>query len=386
MREIFFFESYYKGLYGAPRSMLDLASGLNNNKNINVTVVTTKSGPLENKAQEVKLNTKVISVPDALLISRSKFGFLGKLLYPFLLFFLWIRQCGNIRKFNHTECICVNDIRSFLFYFPIMLFNRKKVIWYVRINDRVKYISSLAAMLSHRIIFISTDCLTVLSEREKEKYKDKLYILNTGFKFKSLNYYEVNRIKEEIKDIKGRVYVTVGSICQRKNQKDIVKAFSKACNPEDILFIIGSPPSDIDEKYESELISMITDLELTNQIIRVQYTPYVNEYLSISDVFLFASYKEGLPRVVIEALNAGCFICSSLVDGINDIITSDDKGFVTKFKSNNSNFVDEFVSIISSIDDLVLDSRLERNNYVKEKFGYDRFIKGFEDIVTDAKK
>ncbi|WP_219624925.1 hypothetical protein, partial [Vibrio parahaemolyticus] len=68
-----------------------------------------------------------------------------------------------------------------LFYLPIIFILRDRVSWYVRINDRVKFISSIAAALSNKIILISSDCSDVLSENEKQRYQKKLTILNTGF-------------------------------------------------------------------------------------------------------------------------------------------------------------------------------------------------------------
>ena len=382
MKKIIFIESYYKGLYGAPKSMLELASGLNSKEYLDVSLITSKNGPLAQKSNDLGINSFVLPVPELLLKPRSKFKLYQKVVYPFLLIYLWIKQLFNINLIGKSDYICVNDIRSFLFYLPIIFILRDRVSWYVRINDRVKFISSIAAALSNKIILISSDCSDVLSENEKQRYQKKLTILNTGFNFKSLNYSAVEEIKGTIEKY-NKVYITVGSICIRKNQLDIVRAFGKVYKDGDVLLMIGSPPTEIDIKYQDEVLNLINDSGLKDNVIIVSYTPFVNEYLSLSDVFLFASHKEGLPRVVIEALNAGCFVCSSLVDGINDVLVNESIGLITKTKASDDTFVDEFTSNILSIDDDVLSCRNQRTQYVKDKFDYDGFVNGFENIMKN---
>ncbi|MCX8905523.1 glycosyltransferase [Vibrio parahaemolyticus] len=380
MKKIIFIESYYKGLYGAPKSMLELASGLNSKEYLDVSLITSKNGPLAKKSNDLGINSFVLPVPELLLKPKSKFKLYQKIVYPFLLIYLWFKQLFNINLIGKSDYICVNDIRSFLFYLPIIFILRDRVSWYVRINDRVKFISSIAAALSNKIILISSDCSDVLSENEKQRYQKKLTILNTGFNFKSLDYSAVEEIKGTIEKY-NKVYITVGSICIRKNQLDIVRAFGKVYKDGDVLLMIGSPPTEIDIKYQDEVLNLINDSGLKDNVIIVPYTPFVNEYLSLSDIFLFASHKEGLPRVVIEALNAGCFVCSSLVDGIRDIIDDSNKGLVTSVKSNDPLFHSEFVNKILSIDKSQLSERGLRKKYISKKFGYDDFISGFEKIA-----
>ncbi|KJQ88663.1 MULTISPECIES: glycosyltransferase family 4 protein [unclassified Vibrio] len=379
MKSILFIDSYYTGLNGAPASMLSLASGLKLNGH-SVTISSTKFDGLLAKAEGLGLNVKSLNTPTVLLRSRKDFSLPNKISYMFVLLYYWFFQLIKI-NFNKFDTICINDIRSFLLLFPILLLNKNKAIWYVRINERIKLISSLAAFLSKEIILISSDCIDVLSHTERNKYSKKISILHTGFNFNEVCKEKVIEIEKSIPNKNGKVYITVGSICPRKNQTEIIQSFNEVCENDDLLLLIGSATSNEDLIYENEMNSKISELNLENQIIRVPHTPYVHEYLSISDIFLFASHKEGLPRVAIEALHSGCFLCSSLVDGIRDIIDDSNKGLVTSVKPNDPRFHSEFVNKILSIDKSQLSERDLRKNYISKKFGYDEFISGFEKIV-----
>ncbi|EGQ7970317.1 glycosyltransferase family 4 protein [Vibrio cholerae] len=360
--------------------MLSLAKGLSE-KGHAITVASSKNGGLLNKAIHNNLEALELAVPNPLLGSRKDFNISTIVLYIFSLVTFWFSQVFryNLKKF---DIICVNDIRSFLFYLPLLFIARNKVVWYVRINDRVPYVTTIAAYIAKKIILISSDCINVFSVRERHKFSNKFTILNTGFRFSPIDAQVVSGIESSIiGQSKKKVFISVGSICQRKNQIDIVRAYASTCSPNDILLLIGSPTSEEDLKYEAELVRVIESLDIVDQVKRIPHTPFVHEYLSIADIFLFASRQEGLPRVVIEALHAGCFVCSSKVDGIIDILTAPQIGVFTSSNPDRHDFLDEFKVLISSVDKYTLSLRSERKAFVLENFDYENFIIGFEKIV-----
>ncbi len=386
MRSILFFDSYHTGLNGAPTSMLSLAVGLKI-KGYSVSVGSSSEGGLLKKATDSRLDTISINAPKILLLSRKQISFYRRFIYFFSLLLLWFKLLLLKRQqFSCHDFICINDIRSVLLLLPLLLIYKRKVIWYVRINERVKFVSSIAAFLSEKIVLISSDCSNVLSCNEKKRYQSKLIVLNTGFKFSELNELVRKDIVQSLPRGSNRVYITVGSICKRKNQRDIIHAFGKCSSDNDLLFLIGSPTSEEDVGYQNELIHLIDELGISGNVIRVPHTPYVHEYLSVSDIFMFSSHREGLPRVVIEALHAGCFVCSSLVDGITDIICDKSKGLITNKKSQHPDFFDEFISIVSAVDDKDLEQRAERSKYVSRRFDYDMFIKGFIEVLESINR
>ncbi len=113
-QRIAFIDSYHSGLYGAPKSMLSLANGLHN-KGYNVTIITTKDGLLSSKAKDDGLNVNIFDVPNILLLSRRNLKIYHKVLYIFSLFFLWCKSIFNF-SLKKYDVICINDIRTFLFF------------------------------------------------------------------------------------------------------------------------------------------------------------------------------------------------------------------------------------------------------------------------------
>lgn len=372
---ILFIDSYYTGLYGAPKSMLSLAFGVN--KKHHVTICSTKNGGLINNANKLGLSTSVISVPEILLGSRKKMNLFLKVHYLFRLVFFWLSVLTN-KYFDNFDKICVNDIRTFLIFFPMLFRSRKKIYWYVRINDRVQFVTSLAAWLSSRIILISDDCKMSFKDVEINRYEHKFCTLNTGFDLEPFTDNGNITINHNQFD---RVYINVGSICNRKNQIAIIDAFNSISSEFKHLYILGGPVSDSDYQYFNLLKSRVSAYGLEKKITFVGHTPNVIQYLKISDVFVFSSFKEGLPRAVIEALMCGCYVVSAKVDGIKDIINTADVGIVTSVDANHKSFDNEFKILLSKVNSVSFD-RDYISQYICSRFSYKKFIDGFIDIIS----
>jgi glycosyltransferase involved in cell wall biosynthesis len=83
-----------------------------------------------------------------------------------------------------------------------------------------------------------------------------------------------------------------------------------------LLLIGGKDPA-----HPSGLTKMEDDFYRKNkQIIKIGFTADVNEYLAITDLFVFPSVKEGMPVCIMEALAMGVPVVTSDSRGCNDLI------------------------------------------------------------------
>jgi glycosyltransferase involved in cell wall biosynthesis len=85
---------------------------------------------------------------------------------------------------------------------------------------------------------------------------------------------------------------------------------------------------------EGELLkeceTLASSLGVKDDVIFTGYTGKVGEVLSITDVFMFTSLREGLPRVVVEASLMKIPVVAFEVEGIREIITDKVSGFIVK--------------------------------------------------------
>ena len=87
------------------------------------------------------------------------------------------------------------------------------------------------------------------------------------------------------------------------------------------------------------------------------------------DFFIFPSYSEGLPQVILEAMASGCLVMSSSVGSIPYVIKNNHNGIL--FKPNNQRSLNScmknLIDGIYDIKNLKKNSLLTANNYTFEK-------------------
>ena len=101
----------------------------------------------------------------------------------------------------------------------------------------------------------------------------------------------------------------------------------------DLLLIIVGPTNIGTENclYFEQMKNYIDRLGLNDKVIFTGNVKNVNEWLQISDVFLFASKKEGFPSVIIQAMATGIPIISlPLLNIIDFIITDQVTGIISE--------------------------------------------------------
>lgn len=102
--------------------------------------------------------------------------------------------------------------------------------------------------------------------------------------------------------VNRRVILSVGAVnCYHKRMDYVVSEFSKLNSSEYFLVILGQMDK------ESHLIVNAAERLLSPGSYMIKQVPQqdVNDYFFAADYFLLASFNEGLPRVLIEALSAG---------------------------------------------------------------------------------
>lgn len=88
--------------------------------------------------------------------------------------------------------------------------------------------------------------------------------------------------------------------------------------------IVGGGPDELEFKQLADEL-FLTDI--------VQFTGLqenISRYLLSMDIFLFPSYREGLPLVILEAMATGLPVIATNIEGIPDIITNSKNGILVE--------------------------------------------------------
>lgn len=144
-----------------------------------------------------------------------------------------------------------------------------------------------------------------------------------------------------------KVLITVGRFSFSKAQRYAIEAFSVLQQkfPNTTLLLIG----------EGELLddckALATKLAIPEQnICFLGYRKDIPKYLSISDIFLFTSLREGLPRVIVEASLLGLPVVTFAVEGANEVLDNGKTGLIVPQY--------DLEALISKTEQLILDEQL----------------------------
>lgn len=127
------------------------------------------------------------------------------------------------------------------------------------------------------------------------------------------------------------VFVFVGRLVTDKGINELVAAFTKLASQHSAvkLLLVGPFESELDP-----LLPETLDLIATHKsIISVGFQDDIRQYLAVSDVFVFPSYREGFPNVVLQAgaMELPCIVTD--ISGSNEIIIPNENGIILPIKN-----------------------------------------------------
>lgn len=166
-------------------------------------------------------------------------------------------------------------------------------------------------------------------------------------------------------------FITVGRLAPWKNIDKIIQAMA-ILNEKGFNFIfniVGSGP--LNEKLKI----LVKELELENKIFFLgqKNTEELNKIYLDSDIYIQASGYEGLPHVILEAINFNLSIISTPIGGTNEILLDGKNGWILKLKDKKA--PDEF-DLQEIIYELV-DNKTKSNNLIHNAKEY--LIENFDE-------
>lgn len=135
--------------------------------------------------------------------------------------------------------------------------------------------------------------------------------------------YNASKIRNElgIKDNQF-VLISVGEININKNQEIIIRAMNKMRDRDIVYLICG------DGFKKTELIRMVKENQLEDNIRFLGYREDIERIYAASDLFVFPSFREGLPVSLMEAMLSGLPVVVSRIRGVVDLVKEEENGLL----------------------------------------------------------
>lgn len=187
--------------------------------------------------------------------------------------------------------------------------------------------------------FLFTQSLEDYETAIKGKFKPKDKILAIGNGVDGRNKFNIENIQEQdIKNLrsefnigeKDKVVTFIGRLVEEKGILDLLKAFEKIERDDIKLLIVGRL-----EKGERDTKTFEALKKYYNKknIIFTGRREDINNILYITDIFCLPSYREGMPRSIIEAMVMECAVIASDIRGCREEVVQDNTGYLIKVNS-----------------------------------------------------
>jgi glycosyltransferase involved in cell wall biosynthesis len=236
-----------------------------------------------------------------------------KILASLISFYLYTKLLIKCRKMD----IQTISFQSSFFISILSFLFKKKII--IRVSEdpieATKYADNFfLAKLVFLSKFITYNCAhTILVNSAQMKRNIRRMCFNKK-KIKLLLNMNIKKINHNINKKKS-IFLCVGRLCKQKNQSLLIQGFNyfNQFKKNYTLLIIGDGPD------KKKLQEMINYYKLYKSVKILGWKKNIKKYYNNSKFFILASLYEGLPNVLIDALNSNLVAFSTYVSGVSDI-------------------------------------------------------------------
>ena len=169
------------------------------------------------------------------------------------------------------------------------------------------------------------------------------------FSINQLGPAQLDKIKSSISYDESNTYLlSIGRLVRDKGIVELINAFqSLKLKRENLKLILLGP---LEKIRSEELLPSDTLLVIQNDpdIIHINWSDDVECFLSLADVFIQASHREGFPNVTLQAGAMECPIVCSKIPGNIDIVADGETGFYFE-KGNALDLERKVLCVLNSV-------------------------------------
>lgn len=166
----------------------------------------------------------------------------------------------------------------------------------------------------------------------KIKNINSVGIDTTKFDPSNIKVQEQNKLKKSLNISQDdKVVGFIGRIVREKGIMDLIHAFARVSKkiPDTKLLIVGSNDlGERDNNTKAEIDKLIERYELNEKVIFTGFRQDIPELLSIMEIFVLPSYREGMPVSLLEAMAMELPVIGTDIRGIREEIVHEECGLI----------------------------------------------------------
>ena len=255
-------------------------------------------------------------------------------------FIIAIKAIREIIKKHQYEIVNSNNRNtSFLARVALMTmpFNKVKNVYTARgmyFHDSQQLIPAFITYWTEVFLLFFTDMVMSQSQEDVDRMTEntlvnssKLNVIHNGINTKRFFIENISSLDIQLP---GFVVCTICRIAKEKGLMDLLKAFSMFARqePNSTLLLIGGVLHEEQDQVLIDFMKLADELKIKDKIHITGLVDNVEDYLSLADVYVHPSYREGVPRSVLEAMALEKIVIATKIRGANEIIENGESGYL----------------------------------------------------------
>lgn len=226
-------------------------------------------------------------------------------------------------------------------------------------------------------LFVQSKEDTDLAIQKKFLPEQKIDYIGNGIdvidKFNNKNYslQKIKQIKSQFQISDGEIVISfIGRLVEEKGIIDLLEAFEIVDNIKMKLLIIGDlAPGERD----IETIKKIEKYKKNSNIIFTGRREDINDLLIISDIYCLPSYREGMPRSIIEAMAMGNAIVATDIRGCREQVVHNSNGYIVPLRSPV--IIAEKINFLAENPEILRSFQRKSISIAAKKYNEDKIVK-----------
>ena len=249
-----------------------------------------------------------------------------------------------------------------------------------------EFIKKLYLGIERSISYLTDKFVCVSNSEKKEAQRlkiidvSKTVVIPNGVdvnKFENLPPKRIDYLSQIVLPEDAFIIGCVARLDIMKGHTFLIEAFEKIheCKKDCYLLLVGDGP------YKMEIKKMVENKKLKEKVIFLGFRDDIPSLLSLFNIFVSCSLKEGMPYTLIEALASKTPVVATDVIGNHDIIRDGYNGFLAE--SQNSDSI--FLKLMEAIENPVLCQTLSQNGFkdVKDKYTVEQSVQSLFDVYYE---
>lgn len=207
--------------------------------------------------------------------------------------------------------------------------------------------------------------------------EDKIISIGNGvdvwskFNPSNVNLLEIEAIRQDLGiDKDDKVICFVGRLVKEKGIFDLLEGFNRLKQDNIKLIVIGGM---FQGDRDNETVNKINEFKSNKNIIFTGTRNDINNLLYISDIFCLPSYREGMPRSIIEAMAMNCAVIATNIRGSREEVLDGITGYLVDLNSPDQ-IADKLNTLLSN-EDLLNTMKIEGRKEAEKVYDEDVVVK-----------